>query len=62
MAKSNVRIPLPTDPSETIALLTKVKAKHDELGAASPLTGLKWEKVISPALAIAAEQEASPTP
>jgi hypothetical protein len=56
MAKSNVRVPLPSDPSESIALLKKVKKKHDELGAASPLTGLKWGE-ISPALATADEQD-----
>ncbi len=57
MAKSNVRIPLPTDPSEAITLLKKVKAKHEDLGTASPLAGLKWGE-ISPALATAGEQDA----
>jgi hypothetical protein len=56
MAKSNVRIPLPTNPSEGIALLKSVKAKHEELGAASPLAGLKWSE-ISPALATADEKD-----
>ena len=57
MAKSNVRVPLPSDPSESIALLKKVKKKHDELDTASPLAGLKWGE-ISPALASADEKDA----
>jgi hypothetical protein len=52
MPKKNVRVTIPTDPSEDIALLVKVKAKHDALGDASPLKGLKWEK-IGPAYASA---------
>ena len=57
MAKSNVRVPLPTNPSEPIALLQSVKKKHDALGAASPLAGLKWAG-ITPSLDTAAEQDA----
>jgi hypothetical protein len=56
MAKSNVRVPLPTDPSESIALLKKVKKTHDELGTDSLLNGLKWGE-ISPALAVADEKD-----
>src|SRR5581483_1624596 len=49
MANPNVRVEIPSDPSEAIALLGKVKAKHEALGNASPLKGLDWEKTINPA-------------
>jgi hypothetical protein len=57
MARSTVRIPIPDDPSETIQLLRSVKNKHTELAAASPLTGLEWDK-ISAALDAAETQDA----
>jgi hypothetical protein len=52
MPKKNVRVVIPTNPTEQIALLGKIKTKSDELGDASPLKGLKWNK-IGPALATA---------
>jgi hypothetical protein len=45
MPKRNVRIEIPGDPSEVIALLGKVKTKHEALGAASPLAGLEWDNI-----------------
>lgn len=56
MAKSSFRVPLPTDPSESIALLKKVKVEHDSLGASSPLAGMKWTSIAS-ALAAADQQD-----
>lgn len=57
MAKSSIRVPLPTNPSEAIALLKSVKTKHESLGAASPLAGMKWADLIGPALARAEEKD-----
>jgi hypothetical protein len=56
MANNQYRVEIPADPTETIKLLATIKAKHDALGAASPLAGLKWAE-ISPALTVAAEQD-----
>lgn len=57
MARLNVRIPIPVDPSETLRLLRKVMTKHGQLAAASPLAGLEWDK-IGPALDRAEAQDA----
>jgi hypothetical protein len=51
MPNPKVRVDIPSDPTAKIALLKKVKAKHDQLAADSPLRGLKWETTIAPALA-----------
>lgn len=56
MPRKPVRVEIPRDPSEAIALLGTVKAKSDALGAASPLAGLEWDK-IAPAHARAAEHD-----
>ncbi|MGL4401763.1 MAG: hypothetical protein ACRCXD_18030 [Luteolibacter sp.] len=56
MANNQFRVEIPNDPTETIKLLGAIKAKHEALGATSPLGGLKWAE-ISPALAVAAEQD-----
>ena len=45
MSKSNVRVNIPTNPTEQIDLLGKVAAHHAELGAASPLSPLKWTAI-----------------
>lgn len=45
MPKHNVRVDIPTKPTDAITLLGKVKAKHDELGADSQLKGLKWDEI-----------------
>jgi hypothetical protein len=50
MARNTVRVNIPTNPTEQITLLGTVSAKNTDLGAASPLGSLKWDK-ISPALA-----------
>jgi hypothetical protein len=57
MAKRKVRIEIPADPSAALGLLGKVQTQHNVLGAASPLTGLKWEEVIEPAYDRALEQD-----
>lgn len=56
MANNQYRVEIPADPTQTIKLLTIIKAKHDALGTASPLAGLKWAE-ISPALAVAETQD-----
>jgi|APHig6443717497_1056834.scaffolds.fasta_scaffold26228_4 hypothetical protein len=46
MANSNFRVVIPASPSELIDLANKVYKKHQDLGAASPLSTLqsnKWE-------------------
>ncbi len=45
MPRKPVRVEIPRDPSEGIALLKKVKAEHERLAAASPLAGLEWDKI-----------------
>jgi len=57
MARMTVRMPIPDDPSEAIALLVSVKKRHTELGEASPLAALEWDE-IDPALATAATEDA----
>ena len=57
MARNTVRIPLPVDPSEAIALLAAVRKKHADQGDASPLKGMEWEE-IDPDLTAAKEQDA----
>lgn len=56
MSNNQFRVEIPADPTETIKLLATIKAKHDALGAASPLVGLKWTE-ISPALVVAETQD-----
>jgi hypothetical protein len=56
MPKKNIRVTIPSDPTVAIALLGTVKAKHEALGAASPLAGLKWDK-IGPAHASAEQHD-----
>ena len=41
MPRKIVRVDIPTNPKELIALALKLKAQDDELGAASPLKGIK---------------------
>jgi hypothetical protein len=45
MAKNNARVNIPSNPTEQIALLGKVSAKHSALGASSPLGSLKWTEI-----------------
>ncbi|RYZ20475.1 MAG: hypothetical protein EOO16_16555 [Chitinophagaceae bacterium] len=48
MANKNPRIPIPRDPEGLLALAVAVKAKHDALGAASPLQAMEdynWSQV-----------------
>lgn len=52
MATTRVRIDLPTKVDDMINLAKAIAGKHAELGAASPLGGLKWDK-ITPALTTA---------
>ncbi len=56
MANNRYKIDIPTNPAEAIKLLGTIKKKHEDLGAASPLAGLKWA-TINPAHAIAEEQD-----
>ena len=55
MANNRYRIEIPSNPAEIIGLLGAIKAKHDSLGAASPLGGLKWSE-IGTSLSVAGEQ------
>ncbi len=57
MANNKFSVAIPSDPSEAIKLLTSIKTKHAELGATSPLAGLKWGE-IDPALTVVMEQDA----
>ncbi len=52
MSSNRVRVDLPTGAEDRINLAKMIAAKHTELGTASPLGQLKWEKV-SPAIAAA---------
>lgn len=56
MPRKPVRVEIPRDPSEGIALLKEVKAEHERLGEGSPLKGLEWDK-IGPGLARAEEHD-----
>jgi hypothetical protein len=40
-----VRVEIPTNPSELLKLAESIKARHDDLAAASPLKGLDWAQV-----------------
>jgi phytoene dehydrogenase-like protein len=51
MPNPKVRVDIPSDPTAKITLLKMVKAKHEQLAENSPLKGLKWETLITPALA-----------
>ena len=55
MANNRYRVDIPTNPSEIIDLLKKIKTKHEGLAASSPLGGLKWS-VNSPSLSTADEK------
>jgi hypothetical protein len=57
MAKNNVRVKIPTNPTDQIKLLGKVKTAHEDAGASSPLSSLKWTE-IGAALADADEHDA----
>lgn len=50
MAKTRVRVDLPSNPDDKIMLAKAIVGKHAELGAASPLGQLQWDR-ITPALA-----------
>lgn len=56
MPNNKVKVDIPRDPSEAIALLGKIKKKHGDLGDASPLNGLEGDK-IGPAQVQAAEHD-----
>lgn len=58
MATNRVRIDLPANPEDKIKLAKAIAGKHAELGAASPLSQLKWDK-ITPALATAETEHVS---
>lgn len=49
---NRVKIDLPTNPEDKIALGKAIAGKHAELGAASPLGQLRWDK-ITPSLTLA---------
>ncbi len=55
MPNNQYSIEIPVNPTACIALLNKIKAKHADLGAASPLAGMKWTE-INATLATADEQ------
>ena len=57
MAKNNVRVEIPGDPSELIALAAKIEKKHVDLGTASPLRELEDVATFGPAVARAAEHD-----
>jgi hypothetical protein len=52
MSTNRVRVDLPTNAEDKINLAKAIAGKHAELGNASPLSQLKWDK-ITPALATA---------
>ena len=56
MPNRRYRIEIPPNPTDAIALLKKITAKHEELAAASPLAGVKWTEIL-PMLATADEQD-----
>ena len=56
MANNQYKVEIPRNPTELIALLSKVATKHAALGAASPLTALKWGENL-PKLAEAKAQD-----
>ncbi len=56
MPNNKYKVEMPRDPTELIALLNSVLTKHTELGAASPLNGLKWAG-ITPGLTEAGTQD-----
>jgi hypothetical protein len=57
MANNRYRIEIPQNPTELLSLMDAIRAKHEALGAQSPLAGLKWAEV-APALNTAKEQNA----
>ncbi len=58
MARHNVRVIIPTDPSALIALAQLIEKKHVELGDASPLKDEEDAAVFSPAVVRGAENDA----
>ena len=58
MPRKNFRVKIPTDPSERIKLAKAIKAKHDELAAASPLSDMEDEAAYTTALSSADVQDA----
>jgi len=52
MSTNRVRVDLPNGAEDRINLAKMIAAKHTELGTASPLGQLKWDKV-TPAIAAA---------
>lgn len=52
MSSNRVRVDLPTGAEDRINLAKMIAAKHTELGTASPLGQLKWDKV-TPAITAA---------
>ena len=57
MPRKNFRVKIPTDPSERIKLAKAISAKHDDLGAASPLTDMEDEADYASALTSADAQD-----
>ncbi len=57
MAKNNVRVEIPGDPSALIALAAKIDARHLALGTASPLKELEDVATFGPAVARAADHD-----
>lgn len=51
MPKTNFRVKIPQNSGEQIALLEKVYARHTLLGAASPLSSMKWTEIEAARLA-----------
>ena len=45
MPKNNIRVKIPTNPTDQIKLLGAVQAKHGAAGAGSPLSSLKWKEI-----------------
>ena len=58
MPRKNFRVKIPTDPSARIALAKAMKAKHDELGAGSPLTDMEDEAIYNASLTKAGTEDA----
>ena len=56
MPNNKYKVEMPRNPTDIIAMLGKVSAKHTDLGADSPLGGLKWA-AMSPNLSEADAQD-----
>lgn len=57
MAKKNVRVKIPSDPTALIELAAKIEKKHADLGAASPLKSLEDAEAFGPAVTRAKTQD-----